>query len=206
LGNDDGRLLEHEFIKAGDDGNLWFYLHGREARWGDRLVFGYAFVPPTPFLLKDWERYDVSRFVDPGCVSPEAGIRTVDVEEDERRFATIADDLEELSRDRHLAGSIWLFHSPPYQTLLDRAALDGQYIDHVPLDVHVGSVAIRRFIERHQPVVSLHGHIHEAARLTGSWHDRLHNTHLFSAAHDGRELAVVVFDPDDPTSAARRLL
>ena len=33
--------------------------------------------------------HDVSRFVDPGCVSPEEGVRTVPVDPDEERFATI---------------------------------------------------------------------------------------------------------------------
>jgi len=41
-----------------------------------------------------------------------------------------------------------VLHSPPYDTGLDRAALDGRSVDHAPLDVHVGSIAIRRFIER----------------------------------------------------------
>jgi len=35
-------------------------------------------VPPTPFLLKDWEKYDVSAYVDPGCVSPEEGYHRVE--------------------------------------------------------------------------------------------------------------------------------
>ena len=56
-------------------------------------VYGYSFVPPTPFQLKDWERYDVSRFVDPGCVSPEEGMRTIPVSDQEQRFTTIQKDL-----------------------------------------------------------------------------------------------------------------
>jgi hypothetical protein len=33
--------------------------------------------------------------------------------------------------------------------------LDGQMVDYAPLDVHVGSIAVRRFIERCQPIVTL---------------------------------------------------
>jgi Icc-related predicted phosphoesterase len=98
-----------------------------------------------------------------------------------------------------------LFLSPPYQTMLDRAALDGRSIDHVPLDVHVGSVAIRRFIERSQPLITLHGHIHESARLTGAWQQRIGRTFCFSAAHDGAELALLRFDPASPGDATRDL-
>ena len=101
---------------------------------------------------------------------------------------------------------MWLFHAPPYQTALDRAALDGVAVDHAPLDVHVGSVAIRRFIEARQPALTLHGHIHESARITGAWQDRLERTVMLSAAHDGPELALVRFDPEDLAAATRELL
>lgn len=102
--------------------------------------------------------------------------------------------------------SIFLFHSPPHQTKLDRVALDGKKVDHVPMEVHVRSLAIRRFIESRQPLITLHGRVHESARITGSWRDRIGRTHLFSAAHDGPELAVVSFDPRDPEGAVRRLI
>jgi uncharacterized protein len=76
----------------------------------------------------------------------------------------------------------------------------------VPLDVHVGSIAVRRFIEARQPSVTLHGHIHESARLTGAWQDRIGRTVLLSAAHDGPELALVRFDPERPDAATRDLI
>jgi len=101
---------------------------------------------------------------------------------------------------------VFLFHAPPYRTKLDRADLDGKTIDHVPLDVHVGSIAVRRFIEQRQPWLTLHGHVHESARLSGDWRDCLGRTRMFSAAHDGPELALVRFDLDDPARASRELL
>jgi Icc-related predicted phosphoesterase len=99
-----------------------------------------------------------------------------------------------------------LFHAPPYRTDLDRAALDGHTFEHVPLDVHIGSIAIRRFIEERQPLVTLHGHVHESARITGSWRQRIGRTWCFSAAHDGPELALVRFDLEDPGAATRELI
>ncbi len=205
LGNDDGRSEESAILKNAER-EVWEYVHLRRARLGKYTVFGYAYVPPTPFLLKDWERYDVSRYVDPGCVSPEEGWRTVSITEDEARFSTIADDLETLTGGDRLDRAIILFHTPPYHTHLDRAALDGKMVDHVPLDVNVGSVAVRRFIKRRQPHITLHGHIHESVRLTGSWQDRIGRTFCFSAAHHGPELALIRFDPDRPEDARRFLL
>lgn len=205
LGNDDPRAEEPAFVDGESEG-LWTYAHGRTLSLGAYRVYGYSFVPPTPFQLKDWERYDVSRFVDPGCVSPEEGRRTVAISPSEARYATIQKDLELLMGQDPMERAILLFHTPPYRTKLDRAALDGKKVDHAPLDVHVGSIAVQRFIERRQPLVTLHGHVHESAHLTGSWRDRIGRTHLFSAAHDGPELALVRFDPDRPQDASRVLV
>ena len=205
LGNDDDRVSE-EALVDGDRRGLWIYAHERWSDLGSQPVLGYAYVPPTPFLLKDWERYDVSRSIDPGCVSPEEGQRTVPVDPDVIRYGTIVADLDRLTEGRDLERAIFLFHSPPYRTVLDRAGLDGQSVDHVPLDVHVGSIAIQRFIESRQPSLTLHGHIHEAPRLTGEWRVRIGRTHCFTAAHDGPELALVRFDPDDLDNATRELL
>jgi Icc-related predicted phosphoesterase len=157
-------------------------------------------------LNKDWERYDVSRYVDPGCVSPEEGFRSVPVSVDTIRHETIADDLNRLIGGRPCERAIFLLHSPPHDCLLDRAALDGRMIDHAPLDVHVGSIAVRRMIESQGPLLTLHGHIHESARLTGAWRDRIGRTHLFSAAHDGPELALIRFDLDQLDDATRELI
>jgi uncharacterized protein len=205
MGNDDPRCEEAEVLRGEAEG-LWEYAQQRKLMLGDISVFGYAYVPPTPFLLKDWERYDVSRFVDPGGVSPEAGRRTFSVAENEIRLSTIQQDLATLTQDEDVARAIFLFHSPPYQTNLDRAALDGKMVDHVPLDLHVGSIAVRKFIEAKQPLLTLHGHVHESARLTGSWREQIGRTHLFSAAHDGPELALVRFDVKHLEDAERELI
>jgi Icc-related predicted phosphoesterase len=204
LGNDDGMQPEDGVRAIGERG-LWTYAHERRITWGAFTVYGYNFVPPTPFRLKDWERYDVSRHVDPGCVSPEEGSHSTPVARHRIRHATIRQDLERLIGNDGLEHAILLFHAPPYRTALDRAALDGKSIDHAPLDVHIGSIAIRRFIERRQPLLTLHGHVHESTRLTGAWRDRIGRTVMLNAAHDGPELSVIAFDPEDPSDATRML-
>ncbi|MBN1884764.1 MAG: metallophosphoesterase [Candidatus Krumholzibacteriota bacterium] len=204
LGNDDGRADEERLLEAEAAGIL-SYAHGRAAAFGTWSVYGYAFTPPSPFLLKDWERYDVSRYVDPGCISPEEGSYSVPVAPEKARYATISEDLGRLAGSADLSRAVFLFHAPPYRTALDRAALDGRMIDHVPVDVHVGSIAIRRFIESRQPLLTLHGHVHESARLTGSWRETIGRTLSLSAAHDGPELAIVRFSLDDPGGATREL-
>ncbi len=205
LGNDDPRSLEPALEEVAATG-LWEYLHGRLTEVDGIPVYGYSHVPPTPFQFKDWERYDVSRFVDPGCVSPEEGHRSVPISARDARWRTIAEDLTQLTGGDDLATAVFLFHSPPYKTALDRAALDGKTVDHAPLDVHVGSIAMRRFIKRQQPAVTLHGHVHESARITGRWMETLGRTVALGAAHDGPELALIRFDPRRPADAVRLLL
>jgi Icc-related predicted phosphoesterase len=205
LGNDDGAQDEQFFIDAETLG-IWEYVHFRKTNFDRFTVFGYSFIPPTPFMLKDWEKYDVSRFTDPGCVSPEEGFHSKPFQKHEVFYSTIEKDLKSLAGEDNLFDSIFLFHSPPYQTNLDRAALDGKYFEHVPLDVNVGSIAIRRFIEKKQPLITLHGHVHESAHLTGNWKDKIGNTFCFSAAHDGTELSMILFDIENPQAAERRLI
>jgi Icc-related predicted phosphoesterase len=205
LGNDDPRSAE-AYLTDGASQDLWRYIHNQRSGCGDFTVYGYACIPPTPFSLKDWERFDVSRYIEPGCISPAEGWRSVPIPPGEALYATIQSDLEKLADNADLSDAIFLFHAPPYRTVLDQAALDGKTIDSVPLDVHVGSIAIRRFIEARQPWITLHGHVHESARLNGAWQERIDRTLSFTAAHDGSELALVCFDPAEPENAWRELI
>lgn len=66
------------------------------------------------------------------------------------------------------ARCVFSLHAPPYNTKIDLAPrLDANFrmqsgLGQSPF-VHVGSTAVRTIIERCQPLVSVHGHIHESA-------------------------------------------
>jgi Icc-related predicted phosphoesterase len=107
----------------------------------------------------------------------------VPADESRVKWGTIQKDLDSLVGDAPLDRAVCLFHTPPYDTPLDRAALDGKTYEHVALDVHVGSIAVRRFIEERQPLLTLHGPIHESTRLTGEWKMRLGRTVCITGAH-----------------------
>lgn len=205
LGNDDGRMEEAAMLDISSQG-IWTYCHNRHINWEGFSVYGYSFVPPTPFRLKDWERYDVSRYIDPGCIAPMNGALSMPVSEYELEYSTISEDLEKLTVNMDSQKSILLFHSPPYNCKLDRAALDGKMVDYAPLDVHVGSIAIQRFIEEKQPLITLHGHIHESARITDSWKDQFSKTVSFNGSHDGPELSLIRFNPNYPKEAVREII
>lgn len=205
LGNDDPAYTVEDLAQGEEEG-LWEYMHGQATDWEGFEVRGYNCVPPTPFLLKDWERYDVSRYVDPGCVSPEEGRRTDGLTDREIRWTSIKEELADLIGDTDQSRTIWLFHTPPHGTGLDLADLGGRSVDHVPLDPQMGSIAVREFIEEKQPLVTMHGHIHEAVRMSGEWRVRLGETPGFAGAHHGPELALVRFDPADLDSATREII
>jgi len=205
MGNDDAKVYE-PLLRDLEKKGLIYYIHNRKVEFGQFTIYGYANVPPTPFGLKDWERYDVSRYVDPGCTPPEEGSFSVPVNKKHLQYETIQKDLDRLTGDDELSKAIFLFHSPPYKTSLDRANLDGQFFEGVPLDVHVGSIAIERFINERQPLLTLHGHIHESTAITGVWKEKMGNTLALNAAHNDAELSLIRFDLNDLSKAERELI
>jgi Icc-related predicted phosphoesterase len=65
------------------------------------------------------------------------------------------------------ARSIFNIHAPPYDSALDTAYLVNENLEFVkiggqPVLAPVGSKAVRSAIEEFQPLVGLHGHIHES--------------------------------------------
>lgn len=67
---------------------------------------------------------------------------------------------------KNMKGCIFNFHCPPYDSQLDTAPiLDGDMRPTTSggsvLSGPVGSKAVREAIEKYQPMLSLHGHIHE---------------------------------------------
>jgi Icc-related predicted phosphoesterase len=81
------------------------------------------------------------------------------------RIVALADQIEDQTR------AVWNIHVPPHDSQLDTAAeLDEDFnmvlIGKQPHLIPVGSSAVRDAIERYQPLVALHGHIHESPGAT----------------------------------------
>jgi Icc-related predicted phosphoesterase len=61
------------------------------------------------------------------------------------------------------SNAIFNFHAPPYGWALDMAPeLTHDLIQAADRKVHVGSRAVAKMIEKYQPLIGLHGHIHES--------------------------------------------
>jgi len=72
---------------------------------------------------------------------------------------------------------------------------------------HVGSRALRRYLERHQPPLALSGHIHESPRMTGAYRDLVGRT---LGVNPGQfwtsRLCGVWFDPWRPHDTLRHTI
>lgn len=91
--------------------------------------------------------------------------RELDEEELYRRVDALAQTLDDPSR------AIFNLHVPPYDSGLDTAAELDEHLSVVmagsePKMIPVGSTAVRELIERYQPLLGLHGHVHESAGAT----------------------------------------
>jgi len=91
--------------------------------------------------------------------------RELDEEEIYARLSRLVDQLEKPER------AIFNVHVPPWESSLDTAFEVDQDLRYVtkggrPHEVPTGSRAVRQIIEEAQPVLSLHGHIHESKGVT----------------------------------------
>lgn len=88
-------------------------------------------------------------------------------EEPEER---LAERIESLVGGLDASRAIFNFHAPPHGTSLDvgpsvRADLTVEHEGGDVKRVPIGSVAVREAIERHQPLLALHGHVHESPAI-----------------------------------------
>jgi len=68
-----------------------------------------------------------------------------------------------VSQVKDKSKAIFNFHAPPYGYALDLAPkLTADLVQAADDRIHVGSKAVTRMIEKYQPLLGLHGHIHES--------------------------------------------
>ncbi len=165
LGNDDACISDELF-----ENTCQKYLYIRNLARRKVEVLGYEFigldlVPDMPFPLKDRCRMDNPDFRFP----PQRGI-PLKAEKEEMKeipdwfnyaksLPTIAEELDMLEKPKKMDKAIYVLHSPPTNIGLD-VTYEGK---------SVGSKATYEFIKKQQPLLSLHGHIHESPSISGVW-------------------------------------
>lgn len=138
-------------------------VNSTAAKFGRVRVAGLALTPPSPFPVVDNDRRDLREspppeFGRPTCFFSGGGPEWQSMGEAEyfNGLPSIEEELERLPMQEPRQ-TIFIAHGPP----------DGQRLDHLKGGIFCGSVAVRRYIERWQPAVSLHGHVHESPFMSG---------------------------------------
>jgi Icc-related predicted phosphoesterase len=189
MGNDDCAVNMNMLEEMESDG-LIKLLHLRTHLLSESLsIAGYSCVPPTFFLIKDWERFDAEHSAVPArsyqaCSSTTHGIEPIDAREWFLSHNTIGEDLEALASLSDPASTVYVIHAPPYATKLD-VLHNGR---------HAGSRSVRDFIEKYAPPLTLHGHIHESRLMTKETMDRIGGTICINAGQTEEVLHAVAID------------
>lgn len=89
-------------------------------------------------------------------------------EASEKKLAKIIQERINMGSTGDRSKVIFNFHPPPHNTKIDLAPkldknLRPVYVGGTPEMVHVGSASVRKAIEEYQPILGLHGHIHESS-------------------------------------------
>lgn len=137
-------------------------------------LIGYPFVPPTPFRPKDYEKMDDPDAPWPPQKNP-SYIRSSDQMDQVTPVAPhiylrgremMREDLSRLPKPLFHKKAIYIMHSPP----------SGTKLDLIQGGKSAGSRSIKAFVEESQPLLTLHGHIHESPELSGTYFDRIGET------------------------------
>ena len=199
MGNDDCAANMDVLEKS----KLFKVIHNKRIKLTEDFeIVGYSFVPITPFGIKDWEKYDLSRV--PVTLKKKYdrrkltnyrlnGIKSIKTRWNIFQFDSGMEVQDSIQKDlsskifgKNPRETVYIIHSPP----------DNSDLDMVSNRNHVGSMAVRLFIEEKQPYLTLHGHIHETVDVSGAFKYNIKNTLcLTSGNHNiGEQLAVLVFD------------
>ena len=183
LGNDDFRINMASMENA-EKNKIINSIHMKSVKLDNNiLIAGYSFVNPTPFRLKDWEKTDLDGDKMPTQLFEE------EIRSAEKENGTIKDDLDRLKKLSDPKNTIYVIHAPPF----------GSKLDIITTGAHVGSKSVREFIEKEQPLLALHGHIHESPQMSGSWCDNIGNTICINvgSSYPEDKLNCIIIDTND---------
>jgi len=195
-------------------------------------LVGYPYVPFSYSSMKDFEKRDMVRcpkkwerefrersvhgqhdhydrsmklmtnFTKEDFSEKQCGWGTVDYQKD---LSSIQDDLQSPVFTENAKKTVYLTHSPPYDT----------FADIVPRKYHVGSVAIAAFIHDYHPYLTLHGHIHETVDMSGKFIDKVSDSIVIASGNDplynnteyaiGSSVILIEFDLYNPLKTSRRI-
>lgn len=163
--------------------------HQNSQQVGGVCFLGYSYTPPTPWFVKDFERLDMRGDEPPLIGGARWDHRFSRMVQHSSKYIfdgapTIGDDLGAVQSP----AEPWVFviHAPPYGSKLDQAFGNHSW----------GSRSVRQALERLQPQLSLHGHIHESPVVSGSFQDTIGRTVALNPGQTSAELCYATIDMD----------
>ncbi|MBK8270144.1 MAG: metallophosphoesterase [Planctomycetes bacterium] len=192
FGNHDWGSSTIAMGELADEGLVRILTHTDAANIDGINFIGYSFTPPTPWYVKDYERLDR-----PGDVPPFIGGArwshqfSRPVQHGAKMIfdghPTIKEDMAALK----VPAQPWVFvaHAPPFSSKLDQSFSHQSY----------GSRSIREAIETYQPLLSLHGNIHESPRVSGEWCENIGTTLCVNAGQTTKAVSFAVIEIDEAT-------
>ena len=155
------RWIELADERARDTGIATYVMAGNDDPWScDAVLEQASVVRPCDgrILLVGTHELLSSSYANP---TPWNSPREL---EEDALYAKLKALAEQLERPET---SIFNLHVPPYDTGLDTANelnpdLTLRYVGGSPHPIPVGSHAVRQLLEEYQPLLALHGHIHES--------------------------------------------
>ena len=185
LGNDDNQRL----IPLMEGSSLWHYIPEKVVEINGHEFAAMPYVPDYPFGYKFWcrgefkdaLRIDPVQFTKPVLVGENGKFEVI---KDYKKYLesqeTIWESLNKTAKlIKNMSKSIWMIHCPPSNMELDVCAHGAK----------VGSGAVYKFIQEQQPLITIHGHIHESPIYNGKkWYQQEGNTLCVQCGQVGFDL------------------
>ena len=196
FGNDDAHPLQPLLDDLDRDGLCW-NMNQRVLKRDGLVIVGMNRCRDYPFGYKHWCHPDwdfitcPQQLMRPVTITFDGHwIEIAGFEAHMREKPSLAELLNDLVREvgDDMPRSIWLIHQPP-----DRLGMD--ICGH---GERVGSPAVREFIEKQQPLLTMHGHIHESPMQPGgAWRATVGRTTVLQPGQIGHRLHYVLAEVND---------
>lgn len=175
LGNDDLLAVDSLFNKVCDEFDNIYNIAGRKVCINGYEFIGMNYILDHPFGCKDrvvTEKYYVPQrqLSAVAGISNEYGYDRIFnwLEYSRTNLPYMCDVLSNLPEPDHSRKTVYIMHMPPAGLRLGQLRYQ---------DLDIGSVDIYEFLKEKQPLLSLHGHIHESPDTEkGKWINQIHNT------------------------------
>lgn len=200
LGNDDLRIHDAVFDRICRKDRNIFNLAQRRVGLNGFEFIGLNWVTDYPFRLKDRCRRDGPGYVfqrqcGAGLLSTAEGFRELaDWPAYSWGLPDMRQELAALPKPANPAKAVYVIHMPPA----------GLGLDVISSGEKVGSAAVSRFIEKNEPLLTLHGHIHESPEVSGIWKATIASTVCVQPGQARGALTYVLIDLE--TMAMKRFV